>query len=553
MPAPRTTVALLCATLVLFGSVGPMFSAAQSAAPDEFAVTQGGACVTVQPFGDGSSNVSEFYDYRRPDTDPEGDYSSYGTTDLQENQVTSLFLFHGSEGVSLVVLHDQLDDAPGGSTVTFTFRGLPENGGWIVRDDYYGNGSQDDDWNLSGSVSTIDWKWAPDRTDGGAYRGLGNLGSGDAINITPEFNEDADHWEDWGYTGDGHRVERFQLIDSDESTVQLSMNDTLTIQSGACAGSTPSPTPTASPNGTPTATPNGTPTATPNGTPTATPNGTPPASPNGTPTMTPTDTPTEAPSGGGSSGGGSSGGGGYGGGYSGGYSEPVSTPTPLPPPIPTRVAVGDAVAGLPTTVTAEFRDVGRYGGSLDATMSVADEQVGTKRVAIPADGTVEVTFEHTFESVGTRSIDVNGRTATVTVQPATANLTVDRLVVDRPSIRAGETATVVATVRNHGTVEGTTTLELEAFGDVVGRETVTVAAGEGRSVTFDQQFAAPGTYTLRVNGHEATVEVAAATTDPERESPPTTGESDGAGGPDVGFPLAVLALTVLAALAALRR
>lgn len=163
-------------------------------------------------------------------------------------------------------------------------------------------------------------------------------------------------------------------------------------------------------------------------------------------------------------------------------------------------------------MTARFENVARPGSNLTTTMKVDGEVVASKVVTPPTggNGTAQVTFEYTFTSPGERNVTVNNRTVRVAVERPTANLTLDRVSVDRQSIRPGESVTVTAAVRNDGTAEGNRTLELEAFGEPVARETVTVSPGQVRSVTFDQRFTAAGDYTLRVNGTPVEVEVASA-------------------------------------------
>jgi len=92
---------------------------------------------------------------------------------------------------------------------------LPE-GEWAVRDDTYQNGSQDDDWAIGGSSTAVDWKWRDDRSDGGAPRPPSNMDAEDGITVDPAFNEDADHWGDWRWSGDAdNRTERWVARSAD--------------------------------------------------------------------------------------------------------------------------------------------------------------------------------------------------------------------------------------------------------------------------------------------------------------------------------------------------
>ncbi|WP_226010799.1 PKD domain-containing protein [Halomicrobium salinisoli] len=218
MVADRYRSLLLAALLVASVAVVPAPASADS---DGVGVTQNGECYAVDAYGDGSETVEEFYDYR---SGTGTKFASYGTTHLQRSQTSQLFVYDGSQGLSLVIVHDELNDGDGGGTTTFDMYGLPSDGEWAVRDDYYGEDT-DDDWVLEGSEAHVDWKWAPNRTDGGAYRGLD--GNYDEIVIKPGFNEDADHYPTWPWYYD--RTEEWLLRTSPSDTVSLSMNDSVAI------------------------------------------------------------------------------------------------------------------------------------------------------------------------------------------------------------------------------------------------------------------------------------------------------------------------------------
>jgi hypothetical protein len=212
--------------------------------------------------------------------------------------------------------------------------------------------------------------------------------------------------------------------------------------------------------------------------------------------------------------------------------------------------VGNAVVGIPTTVTAQFGVIAPNGPNLTATLTVDGQVVETIPIERPANDprAVETTFEHTFTTAGTTTVAVNGRAVMVIVNQPTANLTIDQVVVEQPTIQAGETVSVIATVRNDGTGEGTMTLEFEAFDEVVDHQNVTVPPDQVRSATFTQRIDAPGTYTLRVNGQAVTVEVLG---DAENRGTPV-GPTESSG-PGFGIVLGLLAFVVFTSLLMRRR
>ncbi|WP_408957965.1 CARDB domain-containing protein [Natrinema sp. 74] len=220
-------VALVVSATVGVGVAGAV-APPESNGPDEYAVAQGGACWTVQPVGDGHRTVTEFYDYRTPNTSPSSySYSSHGTTHLQSEDTSTLFLHDGSDGLSLVVVHGQYDGNTSGGAATMLFDGLPQDGEWVVEDDNYDGA--DDEFSHRNSSSRITWGWGENRTDGAAFNG--GLDGEFSITIDPAFNDRADF-----RTYDG-RVTDWQLLsatDGGHERTSLNMSDPVTIQSGGC-------------------------------------------------------------------------------------------------------------------------------------------------------------------------------------------------------------------------------------------------------------------------------------------------------------------------------
>jgi PKD repeat protein len=232
-------VLLVVALVALAPVVGSVVVSAQ-AETDSYAVAQGTTCTVVEPVTDTSQNVSSFYDYRNPDPNitgnpPSGTYSSFGTREYQETGASTLLFYEGSEGASLVLVHGELGDEAGGSTLTMSFAGLPD-GDWVVEDDEYPG--RDDDWVLSEDGGTIDWKWASNRTDGGVYRGIGD--TDEPITITPAFNEEAAHWGEWNYSGsDEYRLTEWRVIGEDGDVTTLDRDRRAFVHAGECAETPP--------------------------------------------------------------------------------------------------------------------------------------------------------------------------------------------------------------------------------------------------------------------------------------------------------------------------
>ncbi|WP_211611261.1 PKD domain-containing protein, partial [Halorientalis persicus] len=205
----------------------PSGAAAASADDVTITVEQGDDCYEVDPLGNGIQTVEAFYDY-----DVSYNYSSNGTTELQDNQVSNLLVYHGSEGYSLVLIHDEYGDAPYGGVASMTFTGLPTDGEWAVEDDGYDD--RDDNFDHQGTRSEIDWMWYEDRNDGGAFRGL-TASETVAITVDPAFNEDAAAWGEWDASGDeNNRVEEWRLYTGPDETTTLDMDQSVTVANSGC-------------------------------------------------------------------------------------------------------------------------------------------------------------------------------------------------------------------------------------------------------------------------------------------------------------------------------
>lgn len=209
---------------------GTLLAAEGTAQSEEFVLEQGEDCVPVTPLT-GSEPVSDFYDWDRLDTY----YSSAGTTALQREDTSVLFLYREPSGkVYLVVVHGKhtqgAADPDSGGSATFRFANLPKRGDWIVRDDQYEGDSNFDVWNLDQSPQEISWTWAGKRTDGGVF---GPLGDSFDLAIDPAFNGDAALA---GQYYDG-RVTDWQVLSgdlSDPDRRSLSLGETVRLRTGRC-------------------------------------------------------------------------------------------------------------------------------------------------------------------------------------------------------------------------------------------------------------------------------------------------------------------------------
>ncbi|MBX0323146.1 PKD domain-containing protein [Halomicroarcula sp. F13] len=248
----RETLAIRSIALVLLvvgasiGPLGPVGTAAGNVEnvenrPAAYSVVQGERCVPLTIVGDGSQDVVTYYDYQN-DTD----FSSHGTDERQVSQVSQFYVYRGSQGDSLVFLHDKRND--GGDTagaVSMDITNIPTEAEWAVEDDNYPN--QDDRFVHNDTSSQMDWMWEPDRNDGGALRGLAHANDS-AIVVDAEWGNDtyAKESKDWAYADDPLN---WSARGPEERLAPLSKNASVSVQQGACAaGSAPDASLTASPS-----------------------------------------------------------------------------------------------------------------------------------------------------------------------------------------------------------------------------------------------------------------------------------------------------------------
>ncbi|MFB6129758.1 MAG: hypothetical protein ABEJ28_02945 [Salinigranum sp.] len=213
----------------------------------QFSVVQGGDCTSITPLS-GGEPVEARYGYQLPGgkwtgkngaTDDGGPYfQSTGTSALQRKNTSLLFLYDGPKGLSLVVVHGKGGPGKrGGGAATFTFSGLPGDGSWVVKDDFYLDpktgtpaDTNYDRWKLDGPEQKIDWTWGGHYTDGGAFRGLGSQFE---VRIDPAFN-DASALDSQDYSG---KVSDWQVLSGSFQNPErhsLDLSTPVTVRSGSC-------------------------------------------------------------------------------------------------------------------------------------------------------------------------------------------------------------------------------------------------------------------------------------------------------------------------------
>lgn len=231
---------------------GASSSTQQRAPPtDSYVVEQGSFCQPIEPLS-GNESIESFYEYRSHETHPddvERLYSSYGTTHLQRDDTSTLFLYEGPNGLSIGTVHDRLGGESEGGLVTLEFTGLPDESEWVVKDDNYTGDTRMDEFDRSDGQASASWAYQDSRTDGGALRG--GLDDEFAVTVHPRFNEESAFADaDLPVSGlpETGGVETWAVVsgsaENPNRTSLPSLSEPVTIRTGTCteqAASTESP------------------------------------------------------------------------------------------------------------------------------------------------------------------------------------------------------------------------------------------------------------------------------------------------------------------------
>ena len=218
-------------------------SPAQVSAPpaDSYVIEQGSFCQQIDPLST-DETIESFYGYRSHETHPDDvdrAYSSYGTTQLQRDDTSALFLYEGPNGLSLGMVHDRLGGESEGALVTLEVVGLPHESEWAVKDDNYTGETRMDEFERGDGWATASWAYRDGRTDGGALRG--GLDGAFAVTVQPGFNdESAFAGSDLPVSGipEEGGIEAWDVLsgsaETPDRTSLPSLEEPVTIRTGTC-------------------------------------------------------------------------------------------------------------------------------------------------------------------------------------------------------------------------------------------------------------------------------------------------------------------------------
>lgn len=175
------------------------------------------ACVAVKPLGDGTQSVEEFYGYAESP-----DVSAAGSRNIQYSDTSQIMFYNGTDGLSLVIIHDKYGDKTPGGSANMTITNLPDGGEWPVRDDPASAEFSGDDLDFYDNSAVLNWTWGTSRTDGVVFRAPD--GEFDETRIVPDFNKSDENIKAWGLRSANQ-----------SSLIKLDMESNVTFSTGECS------------------------------------------------------------------------------------------------------------------------------------------------------------------------------------------------------------------------------------------------------------------------------------------------------------------------------
>jgi hypothetical protein len=173
----------------------------------------------------------------------------------------------------------------------------------------------------------------------------------------------------------------------------------------------------------------------------------------------------------------------------------------------TVAAVGEPI-GITVKVTNKVAQTEPY----SLTLLVNGSTVQTKTGQVDANQATNVLFEVVEQVEGTYQFSVGSLNGSFTITPAAppakpADFLVSKLIIDPDIAQPGMVVNVTATVSNMGEATGTYAVNFTVNGELKGTQTVELAGGESKTVSFSVTETAKGTYTIMVGNVTSSLSV----------------------------------------------
>jgi len=237
-----------------------------------------------------------------------------------------------------------------------------------------------------------------------------------------------------------------------------------------------------------------------------------------------------------------------------GAPEPAAFTLTLVDISPSEVAPGEKV-----TITVSVANTGGREGSRTVVLEINGAKEAEKIITVAAGDSKVVSFSVTREEPGEYVVMVGGLggsfiVAVPSVAPPPASFSLSQLSVNPAEVKPSEPVTITVSVENTGGTEGSYSLVLKINGVKEAEESVTVAAGASKEVSFTVTKEEAGSYSVDVDGLSASfiVSEAAPPVTPVTP-PPTPGPKLPLGWPIIGGIIAAVVVVGLLIFFLLRR
>jgi len=169
--------------------------------------------------------------------------------------------------------------------------------------------------------------------------------------------------------------------------------------------------------------------------------------------------------------------------------------------VPNSISIGETVV-----ISADVSNVGGQEGSHHVVLRINGVVADEYGVTLVPGGSETVMFEYVPTQSGTFTVGLGGLTGSFSVV-APALFEVTNLIIDPDSLKEGESVAISVTCSNVGGASGSYDVVLKIDGMTEDESTVTVDAGESKTVSFDVSASQSGTYSVEVNGLSGSYEV----------------------------------------------
>jgi hypothetical protein len=168
---------------------------------------------------------------------------------------------------------------------------------------------------------------------------------------------------------------------------------------------------------------------------------------------------------------------------------------------PEEFTLGEGVDDWTFEITVDVTNIGELEGSHTVDLEVDGEVIESGTVTLAGGGGTSITFDVT-RGVGVYAVEVAGLTGGFEVKPylKPAEFVVSNLALIPSEVESGGTVVISAMVANVGEMEGSYTVEPRVDGVTVESESVTLAGGASREVSFSVSSEEEGEHTVEVDG-----------------------------------------------------